>query len=251
MGLVKIRTKWPLILSMVALIALIPLQTRSQDIYYAGRFSAARPGADFPSCWVPLTFKKINAHTGYSLVKDEGIVVVKAVSDASASGMICKIRIDPEKYPTIQWRWKAENIYKNGDVTQKNGDDYPARIYITFKYDPENASLFEKSKFQIAKLLYGEYPPGGAITYIWASKARVGTIVSNPYTDRVKMIVVESGKDALNTWINEERNVFQDYVAAFGAKPPMISGIAIMTDSDNTKEFAVAYYGDIIFRQNQ
>ena len=82
-----------------------------------------------------------------------------------------------------------------------------------------------------------------------ALKAEVGTIVSNPYTERVKMIVVESGKDSSNTWITEERNLFDDYVAAFGAKPPMISGIAIMTDSDNTKESATTFYGDILFRK--
>lgn len=251
MGFSTIRQTWPLLALMtVTLIALIPLQARPQEVYYVGKFSAASPGANFPSGWKPLTFKKIKAHTGYSMVKDEGTVVVKAVSDASASGLICKIRIDPEHYPTIQWRWKTENIYQNGDVTQKSGDDYPARIYITFEYDPQNISFLEKTKFEAAKLLYGEYPPGGAINYIWASKARIGTIVSNPYTDHVKMIVVESGKDTLNTWVTEERNLLNDYIIAFGKKPPMISGIAIMTDSDNTQESAVAYFGDILFKQN-
>ena len=63
------------------------------------------------------------------------------------------------------------------------------------------------------------------------------------------MIVLESGEDALNTWITEERNIFNDYINAFGVKPPMISGIAIMTDSDDTKESATAFYGDIMFKQ--
>jgi len=61
------------------------------------------------------------------------------------------------------------------------------------------------------------------------------------------MIVVESGKKMLNTWIEEERNIYKDYLNAFGKKPPMISGVAIMTDSDNTGESAVSYYGDIVF----
>ena len=78
----------------------------------------------------------------------------------------------------------------------------------------------------------------------------IGTIVSNPYTQRTKMIVVESGKKVLNTWNSEERNIFDDYIRAFGEKPPMISGIAIMTDSDNTKEDATAFYGDIQLRGN-
>jgi len=64
-----------------------------------------------------------------------------------------------------------------------------------------------------------------------------------------KMIVIESGKESLNNWVIEERNIFDDYVMAFGEKPPMISGIAIMTDSDNTRESAIAFYGDILFKQ--
>ncbi len=242
-----------IILLSVIFIAFIPAISQTGEIYYVGKFSDANPGDKLPAGWNPLTFNKIKSHTSYAMVKDGDALVIKAVSKASASGLTRKIRIDPEKYPIVQWQWKALNIYKNGDVNKKDGDDYPARIYITFEYDPNKMSIVERAKFKFAKFVYGEYgeyPPSGAITYIWASKAQVGTIVSNPYTDRVKMIVVESGKDLLNTWITEERNLFDDYVAAFGAKPPMISGIAIMTDSDNTKESAIAFYGDILFKQN-
>ena len=61
------------------------------------------------------------------------------------------------------------------------------------------------------------------------------------------MIVVESGAGKLNQWVSEERNVHEDYVKAFGEEPPLISGVAIMTDTDNTGESATAYYGDIQF----
>lgn len=53
----------------------------------------------------------------------------------------------------------------------------------------------------------------------------------------------------LNQWVSEERNIYEDYKKAFGQEPPMISGVAIMTDTDNTGESAVAYYGDIIFKK--
>jgi len=53
----------------------------------------------------------------------------------------------------------------------------------------------------------------------------------------------------LNQWLNEERNVYEDYKKAFGEESPMISGIAIMTDTDNTGESATAYYGDILFKK--
>ena len=61
------------------------------------------------------------------------------------------------------------------------------------------------------------------------------------------MVVLQSGAARVNQWIIEKRNVYADYKKAFGKEPPMISGVAIMTDSDNTGESATAWYGDIIF----
>jgi len=225
----------------------IPAQ--SEPVIEVGKFSAESVGNGLPAGWKPLTFKKIERHTVYSLLKDGDTVVVKAVSDASASGLIREIEIDPKEYPVVQWRWKATNILKKGDVHRKEGDDYPARLYITFKYDASKMGFFEKAKYEMVKLLYGEYPPLRAINYIWESHTPKGTFVPNPYTDRVMMIVVESGADRLNQWVNEERNVYGDYKQAFGEEPPKISGVAIMTDTDNTGESATAYYGDILFEK--
>jgi len=219
------------------------------DILDVGKYSTAAVGDVLPPGWKPLAFKKIETHTTYTLVKEDNTVVVKAVAEASASGLIRKIKINPKEYPVVQWRWKVMNILKKGDVHRKEGDDYPARIYITFEYDSSKLSFFEKVKYEVIRLLYGEYPPLAAINYIWESKAPIGTMVPNPYTDRVMMFVVESGPSKLNEWVNEERNIFEDYKKAFGQEPPMISGIAIMTDTDNTGESATAYYGDILFKK--
>lgn len=74
------------------------------------------------------------------------------------------------------------------------------------------------------------------------------TIVSNPYTIQSKMMVVQSGESRINTWIAEERNVYQDYKNIFGSEPPMIAAVGIMTDTDDTQESAVSYFGDIVFK---
>jgi len=227
----------------------LTVHAQSQDIIEVGRFSAATVGNTPPPGWKPLTFTKIEKHTIYTLVKDDNVVVVKAAAEASASGLTREIKINPKEYPIVQWRWRIMNILKKGDVHKKEGDDYPARIYITFEYDPSKLGFFEKAKYKTIKLLYGEYPPLAAINYIWESKAPVGTMVPNPYTDRVMMFVVESGAAKLNQWVNEERNVYEDYKKAFGEESPIISGVAIMTDTDNTGEYAIAYYGDIIFKK--
>jgi hypothetical protein len=63
------------------------------------------------------------------------------------------------------------------------------------------------------------------------------------------MVVLRSGPQGVGTWMEEERNIYEDYRNAFGGEPPMINGVAIMTDTDNTKESAVAYFGDIVFEK--
>ena len=224
------------------------LQAESPKALEIGAFSAATPDGPWPDGWKPLTFPKIPKHTTYRLVKDGDRVAVKAASQASSSGLTKEILIDPKEYPIIQWQWKVSNILKAGDVSKKEGDDYPARIYVTFQYDSQKVGLFGKAKYEAARLIYGRYPPLGAINYIWESRAPAGTAVPNPFTNQVQMIVVESGSSRLDTWITEERNVYEDYKRAFGQEPPMISGVAIMTDTDNTGESAEAYYGDIVFK---
>ncbi len=212
-----------------------------------GHFSSSMAGESLPPGWEPMVFKKIKNHTTYTLVEADGMVVIKAHSSGSSSGLIRRVTIDPVKYPVVTWRWKIRNILKNADVTRKSGDDYPARLYITFAYDGSKLGFFEKTKFNAAKLIYGEYPPMRAINYIWEGKTPRGTSIPNAYTDRVMMVVVESGSTRLNTWVEERRNILEDYRELFGQEPPLISGVAIMTDTDNTGETATTFYGDISF----
>ena len=225
------------------------LQAESPSTVHVGAFSRAQAGGPFPDSWKPLTFHKIDEHTEYSLVEDDGTVVVKAVSRGSSSGLTREVDIDPKEYPIVEWRWKIENVLQKSDVTTKEGDDYPARLYITFAYDESKIGFLEQAQYELAKLLHGKYPPTGAINYIWESRSPVGTIVPNPYTDRVMMIVLESGEAKVGQWVTESRNLYEDYRKAFGDDPPPISGVAVMTDTDNTQESAVAYYGDIVFKK--
>ncbi len=212
-----------------------------------GKFSAAPVGDTPPADWEPLIFPKIARHTRYSLAEDNGMTVVKAVSEAAAAGLTRKIEIDLNKFPFIRWRWKVDNVVEESDVTSKEGDDYAARIYVTFAYEPDKVSFGKKLKYKAGRVILGQDIPIAAINYIWESKTPKDTLVDNAYTDFVKMIVIESGNEKVGQWVEEERNVYEDYKKAFGEEPPMISGVAIMTDTDNTGGSATAYYGDIIF----
>jgi hypothetical protein len=212
------------------------------------RFSEGVTAEGLPQGWETLTFPKIPQHTTYVVEQSEGNFYLKAESRASASGLIKRVEIDPKLYPILSWRWKVEQIIKTGDERRKDRDDYAARVYITFKYDPQKASLWEKITYGTYKTLYGEYPPKASINYIWANKLAKGESAASPYTDRSFMIAVESGTIGAGVWLTEERNVFEDYRRLFGEDPPLIQGIAVMTDTDNTGESAVAYYDDIVFK---
>lgn len=214
-----------------------------------GAFSSSSPGGTWPAEWQPLTFEKIARHTVYQIVEDADAVVIRASSQSAASGLIRRIRIDPNEYPIVQWRWKVAGVVDKGDVTRKAGDDYAARLYVTFEFDPQRAGLVEAAKFRAARVLFGAETPYRALNYIWESRAPQGNIVPNPYTDRTMMIVVRSGSAEAGRWIVEERDVLEDYRKAFGTDPPKISGIAIMTDTDNTQTSATAWYGDIVFKK--
>ena len=236
---------------MVLLLALLLMAppsavAESPSVIDVAKFSSGMVGQTVPEGWKPLTFQKIPRQTAYELIKDGDVVVVKAVSDASASGLIKTVNIDPKAYSIVRWRWKVENLLKHNDVTRKDGDDFPVRLYITFAYDPEKVSFGKKLKFKAGQAIFGDIPIG-ALNYIWDTHAPVGTIVENAYTDFAQMVVVESGAQKVGLWVSEERNIYEDYKRAFGEEPPLMNGVAIMTDTDNTKERAIAYYGDIQF----
>ena len=231
------------------LIAPACLWAQNGAVLEVGKFSASQVGQTMPDGWKPLTFKKIPKHTSYEVVKDGGVTIVKAVSEAAASGLIKPVAIDPKEFPIVRWRWKIDNVLQRSDVALKEGDDFPARLYITFEYDPDRVSLGKKLKFKAGQALFGDIPIA-ALNYIWETKTPVGTIVENAYTDFAKMVVVESGTQNVGMWIDEERNIYEDYKKAFGEEPPMINGVAIMSDTDNTKEQVTAYYGDIVFQKS-
>lgn len=191
--------------------------------------------------WDQLKFPKIKSHSRYSIVTDNGKNILQCESNASASGLILKKTFNIYKYSKLKWKWKISNIYNNADPRKKSGDDFPVRIYIIFKYNPEKATLYEKTKYNAAKLIYGEYPPHSSVNYVWSSRVISERLITSPYTDRVKLILLQKGPEKANTWITEEVNILEDYKRAFGENPPETASLAIMSDSDNTGESAKAF----------
>ena len=217
-----------------------------------GRFAVgffSTNSGELPPGWQPLEFRGIPQHTQYTVVRDGEVWVLRALSDSSASGLIYPLQVDLRQYPFLHWRWKVQNVLEKGDLTRRSGDDYPARLYVVFDYEPQSLSFFDRAIHRIARLTYGDLP-GRALNYIWANRTprEKSHSTPSPITDYSRLLVCRSPpEDALGVWFEEERNVFEDYQLAFGADPPQVIGIGLMTDTDNTGESAIAHYGDITF----
>ncbi|SFR48351.1 Protein of unknown function [Marinobacter gudaonensis] len=195
--------------------------------------------------WEPLNFPNIEQHTRYELVTEDGQQVVKATTDGGASGLIARVSVKPGDSLILKWRWKVSNVFDKGNARSKSGDDYPARIYVAFKFQPEKAGFFERAKRKTVEVLFGESLPGNALNYIWANSLPEGTVIANAYTDKTMMVAVNSGREQIGDWVTVQRDIVADYRQAFGEAPPPIVGVAIMSDSDNTSEQATAWYGDL------
>ncbi len=200
--------------------------------------------------WKPLHFPKIKAHSTYSVETRDEESYLRAESNASASGIIFKKEFNVFEYPKARWKWKVSNIFKKGNAKEKSGDDYPMRIYIIFRYDPDQASFTKRVKYGLAKKLYGEYPPDSSLNYIWANRKHRERIIPNTYAKEAQMIVLQTGPEKTGTWLEEEVHILEDYRKAFGKDPPAAASLAIMNDSDNTGEHAVSYVDFIeVFRE--
>jgi DUF3047 family protein len=202
--------------------ALLPCSARSQAAIEVMRFSALQSGAPLPDWLKPQSFPSLPRHTEFALVADEGRTVLRARAAASTSGLSRELSVDLRTHPMLAWRWKVMNLIARSDLATKAGDDFPARLYVVFGRR--------------------------ALCYVWDSRLPVGTIAPNAYSDRVQMVVADSGAALLGRWAARERNVAEDFRRGFGTEPPLTSGVVVSADTDNTGESAESYFGDIEFR---
>lgn len=192
-----------------------------------------------------MAFRSVKIHTKYMAVEEGGKILVKAHAVKSASAIVKRISFNPKETPILRWRWKISGTLPGGDEQKKSGDDSAARIYVMFEYSPERASFTQKLKYETARLFFGEYPPHSALNYIWANKLPAGLAIPNAYAENSMMIALKSGNEMSGKWMDEKADIYDDYVKHLGGEPPMVSGVGIMTDSDNTGGDVEAWFSDI------
>jgi hypothetical protein len=215
------------------------------------KFSAETARDGMPNGWNFYRIAPYKKNTVYRLENYQGKTVLSANSKTSASGLAVKLRPRQANNLWLQWEWKALSAIPEADNAERYHDDAPLRILVAFDGNKSKLPLKEKMNFEMANLISGQEIPYATLMYIWSGKSPVNTIINNAHTSRIKMIVVDSGWDNLDTWHKHQRDLAADYKRAYGESPGEVIGIALLTDTDNTKSEARAIYGDIeLIRKN-
>ena len=175
-----------------------------------------------------LQIKKVKGETTWSLGSNENGNFIKAEAEGKGSGLGKEVKIDLSKTPFINITWKVEKDLSGIVENSKKGHDYAARVFVIKKTGSTPLS-------------------NRAINYVFSSNNDVGENWPSPYTKKSIDYVLSSTKENLNTWVTVKANVKEDFKRLLGIDILDTSGVAIMTDTDNSKLKAISYYQDIYF----
>ena len=166
--------------------------------------------------------------TSYTVGSNENGNYLKAVADNAASGLGKEIKIDLNKTPFINISWKIEKDLSGIKENTKKGHDYAARVFVVKKTGATPLS-------------------NRAINYVFSSNNEVGTYFPSPYTKKSIDNALASTKSNLNEWVTVKANVKKDFKRFHDLEVNEIDGVAIMSDTDNSKMTSIAYFQNIYF----
>ena len=178
-----------------------------------------------------LTVRKVRGadnKTTYSVGSNENGNYLKAIADNAASGLGKEIKIDLNKTPFINITWKIEKDIPGIDETAKKGHDFAARVFVIKKTGATALS-------------------NRAINYVFSSNQDVGSNSPSPYTKKSVDNVLATTKTNLNEWVTVKANVKDDFKKFHNLDVNELDGIAIMSDTDNSKQKSITYYQNIYF----
>jgi hypothetical protein len=210
------------------------------------------PGPGHDARWRPVTFARVPRTTSYEPMSAGGLDAVRATSACAASGLVFPLDgFDLARTPVLRWRWRIDEALAPPatgaatDVRTKAGDDFPARVYVLFRFDAAQAGLAERARHALASTFRSDEVPGAAFSHVIAPHEPAGAHWGNPYAAASKM--VSRGALAPGTWREESADVEADYRALPGGAPPPALGLALMTDTDDGCGRAVAWYAGFRF----
>ncbi len=213
-------------------------------------FSTA-PGAQPPVPWRFTTLPR-KERTHFDIVPLDGRQVLKAETDDAYGNLVHPVMVPLQADTTLAWRWRVDAFVAGADLRTRAGDDGAAKVCVFFDLPVERLSFGERAKLALARSATGEDVPSETLCYVWDQKEAKGTALASAFTQRIRMIVLESGAAAPGTWLPERRNLLADYRRVFGDEAgdtvPDVVAVAVSADADNTHGHGLAFFSDFDLR---
>lgn len=197
--------------------------------------------------WKIIRFNDSVPPTIFNVINWDNKVALEAIADSSMAVYSRTLSFNLKKTPYLCWYWRIDKSVEKAIMGSKFGDDYAARIYVTFTNT--QSSIFSLTKSTLMGLV-GYQAPDVAIDYVWDNKNPINYQLFSPYVSQDSMIVVESGNLKSHQWILEKRNLLADLKKSFGTSSFNISSIGFASDADNTHSQAHAGFADVKFVNN-
>jgi len=207
----------------------------------------AKESSSVPAPWQVVQLDKKVSPTGYQLRNWDGVLAIEATAERSMALLARPVAVDLIRTPVLCWRWRVDAPLTKADMATKAGDDYAARVYVSFALPPAEIGFVLRTKLKLARSIYGDAVPDAALNYVWDNRYPVGTRKPNAYTDRTRMIVAESGAGNAGQWRIARHDVQQDVIAEFGSTQAKLIQLSVASDTDNTGERAHAGFADFQF----
>ncbi|WP_334153918.1 DUF3047 domain-containing protein [Tepidimonas sp.] len=183
--------------------------------------------------------------THYRAGQHVGRPALRAESDAGTSAVRMRLRVPVSEIAALRWSWWVDELDPAFDPSDRDTDDAVARVILAFEGGREHWTARDHHLSELARLVTGEPLPDATLMYVWDARLPLGTVVRHPGTGRIRTLIVASGAHDLGRWLELERDPLADMRLAFGETPTTLVAVGLMTDANNTRSRAAAWYGPL------
>jgi hypothetical protein len=197
-----------------------------ESVYWVDRFSVDKIKTGLPEGW------KLEIKAGepeLQVGKEGEAVFVRLKSINSSFGLRKEVDLDIKDFPYLNWTWKVAQLPEKGDFRKKDSDDQAAQVYVLFPRFPAKLNT-------------------DFVCYYWESNPKNKGLEGHSVVwSKARAIVLQAGKEKLNQWVTEKRNVYEDYKRLFGKEPPKAGGVTFYINSQHTQSSAESFLREIYF----
>jgi hypothetical protein len=209
------------------LFILIPGVPLAQDsVFLVDQFAVDKVKEGVPEGWILV---KKTGEPQVQVSKEGEAVILRLKAVNSSFGLRKEFELDTKEFPYLNWKWKVAQLPEKGDFRKKEADDQAAQVCVLFPRFPATLNT--------------EF-----VCYYWESNPKnKGLEGKSVVWSKARIIVLQAGRERLNQWVTEKRNVYEDYKRLFQKEPPQAGGVVIYINSQHTQSVAESFLDGIYF----